>query len=173
MNIKEQLLQGNKQFLKDVKSSKDKSLRLEELHKGQKPYALVICCSNSRVVPEQIFNTYFGELFVIRTAGNVINEGELGSIEYGIEHLNIKYVLVLGHTSCGAVHAAMHNEKGKYLDPILNRIKSSILEEKDERQASIINAKEVASYLRKMFPEYDGNIDYGLYDINTNEVTIW
>ena len=169
MNVKEQLLQGNKEFL----SKSDKKPLLNELCKGQKPYALVICCSDSRVIPEEIFNKSFGELFVIRTAGNVINDGELASIEYGLEHLHIKYVLVLGHTMCGAVHAAMHNEQGKYLDPILNRIKSSIQEEKDERQASIINAKEVASYIRKMFPDYDGNIDYGLYDLKTNEVTIW
>ena len=169
MNIKEKLLEGNKEFL----SKSDKKPLLKELCKGQQPYALVICCSDSRVIPEEIFNKSFGELFVIRTAGNVINDGELASIEYGLEHLHIKYVLVLGHTKCGAVHAAMHNEKGKYLDPILNRIKLAILEEKNEKQASIINAREVASYIRKMFPEYDGNIDYGLYDLETNEVTIW
>ena len=57
---------------------------------------------------------------MIRTAGNVINEGELATIEYAIGHLKVKRVIVLGHTYCGAIHAAIHNEKGQYLDPIVS-----------------------------------------------------
>ena len=113
MDIEERLLKGNKIYVKNA----NKEL-LDTLSKGQNPYALIVTCSDSRVVPEHIFSTSLGELFVIRTAGNVINEGELASIEYGIEHLNIQYVLILGHTHCGAVHAAIHHEKGKYLSCI-------------------------------------------------------
>ena len=132
MKEKELLINGNKSFIVASKSDKEMDFELKELVKGQSPSVLVITCSDSRVSPEEIFSLGLGWLFVIRTAGNVINEGELASVEYGIEHLHIKYVLVLGHTHCGAVHASIHNEKGKYLDPILNRIKKNILDEKDE-----------------------------------------
>lgn len=137
---------------------------LKEFEKGQSPYMMVICCSDSRVVPEKIFNASYNELFVIRTAGNVINDGELASIEYGIEHLNIKYVLVLGHTKCGAVHAAIHNEKGKYLDPILNRIKRNIENTCDELMASKINAQKEKEYLENKFNNKKVIFDYAIYD---------
>ena len=165
MNIEERLIEGNQIF----KSNVDKQL-LEKLSKGQSPYALILCCSDSRVVPEEIFSCSLGELFVIRTAGNVINEGELASIEYGIEHLHIQYVLVLAHTHCGAVHAAIHNEKGKYLSPILDNIKASICDECDERKASIKNAIKQVEYLKSKFPGYKGEIKSALYDIETGEV---
>ena len=117
---------------KNESFSNDMNLNIKGLEKGQSPYMMVICCSDSRLSPEMIFHSSLNEMFVIRTAGNVINEGELASVEYGIEHLNIKYVLILGHTGCGAIHATIHHEKGKYLDPILNRIAHNIGEVKDD-----------------------------------------
>ena len=168
MNIEERLLEGNKSFI----NSTNKDL-LESLTKGQHPYALIVTCSDSRVVPEQIFSTSLGELFVIRTAGNVINEGELASIEYGIEHLNIQYVLILGHTYCGAVHAAIHHEKGKYLSCILDNISKAIKDEKDECKASVINALAQVTYLKSKFPLYKGEIKAGLYDISTGQVKLF
>lgn len=156
------LIEKNQNF-----SSKNE---LSSLTKGQSPYMMVICCSDSRVVPEMVFNTSYNEMFVIRTAGNVINEGELASIEYGIGHLHIKYVLVLGHTSCGAIHASIHNEKGKYLDPILNRIKKNIENTKDELEASKINANKEKEYLMKMFPIDDVIFDSAIYDIGTGKI---
>ena len=173
MNIEEKLLNGNKEFISKMKNSEEKLKRNELLAKGQSPYALIICCSDSRVIPEEIFNVSLGEIFTIRSAGNVINAGELASIEYGIEHLHINYVLVLAHTSCGAIHASIHDEKGKYLASILDKIKLGIKGEKDERKASIINANEQVNYLKKMFPDYQGEIKSGLYDINNNEVIIF
>ena len=109
-------------------------------------------------------------MFVIRTAGNVINDGELGTIEYAIEHLNIKTILVLGHTNCGAVHAAIHNEKGKYLDPILSKIKLAIKDETDELIASSLNAESVKEYIKSKFPKYDGVVEKAIYDIKTGKV---
>ena len=110
MNIK----QGNQEFLNKLDNSKELKELRDELVKGQHPDTLVITCSDSRVVPEYIFNASLGELFIIRTAGNVINEGELATIEYAIEHLKVKSIIVLGHTHCGAIHASIHNEKGRY-----------------------------------------------------------
>ena len=117
---------GNQDFLNILENNKELKDRRDELVKGQHPDTLIITCSDSRVVPEYIFNASLGELFVIRTAGNVINEGELATVEYAIEHLKVKRIIVLGHTHCGAIHAAINDEHGVYLDPILNRIKTNI-----------------------------------------------
>ena len=168
MDVQERLLTGNQEFIHKM----DKNL-IKKLTESQKPYALIVTCSDSRVVPEQIFSCSLGELFVIRTAGNVINEGELASIEYGIEHLGIQYALILGHTHCGAVHAAIHHEKGKYLACILDSISKSIEDEKDECKASIINALAQATYLKNKFPDFKGTIKAGLYDISTGLVNIY
>ena len=172
MDTENRLKLGNSRFRKCVFNNEQRKDRIEELSKGQKPYALIITCSDSRVVPEEIFSCSLGELFVIRTAGNVINEGELASIEYGIEHLHIQYVLVLAHTHCGAVHAAIHNEQGKYLSPILDNIRRSICGECNEREASIKNAIKQVEYIKNKFPEYTGMIKAGLYDIETCEVIL-
>lgn len=166
---KEQLLKLNEDFLESL-DDRSSSL-LKELTKGQHPSTLVICCSDSRVVPEKIFHSTFGDIFVIRTAGNVINEGELASVEYGIEHLKVSLVVVLGHTHCGAVHASINNEKGLYLSPILDRIKKNISLEKDEREASIINAQKEAEFIKSKFPNYQGEVISLLYDIETGKVS--
>ena len=113
------LIDGNNEFVELMNSNKNfKEYNDNLIKNGQHPYALVITCSDSRVIPEVIFNKTLGELFVIRTAGNVINDGELATIEYAIEHLHINEIIVLAHTYCGAVHAAVHNENGKYISGI-------------------------------------------------------
>ena len=142
MNIE----QGNKDFINKINNDKELKNRRDELVKGQHPETLVITCSDSRVVPEMIFNCFLGDIFVIRTAGNVINEGELATVEYAIEHLKVKRIVVLGHTHCGAVHASIHKEKGRYLDPILKRIEYNIGNICVELEASTINAAKEADF---------------------------
>ena len=102
MTIREKLSIGNKQYLK----TSDAALRLDTAENGQHPYAIVVCCSDSRVIPEQIFSADIGDLFVIRVAGNVLDQHQLGSIEYAAGHLHCQHIIVLGHTGCGAVTAA-------------------------------------------------------------------
>ena len=166
MNLK----QGNQEFINKLDNNKQlKDLR-DELVKGQHPDTLVITCSDSRVIPEYIFNATLGELFVIRTAGNVINAGELATVEYAIEHLKVKNIIVLGHTHCGAIHASIHNEKGRYLDAILNRIKLNIGDICNELEASRINALKEVDYLKEKFPAYEGTILAMIYDIETSKV---
>ena len=164
----DKLIDKNNRYL-NQNSLKEK---LVKLAKGQTPYALIITCSDSRVVPEAIFQSDLGELFVIRTAGNVINEGELASVEYGIEHLHIPLVVVLGHTHCGAIHASIHKENGKYLRPIISRIQNNIIDITDEVEASKTNAIKEACYLKEKFPNYKGTIASMLYDIETGKVSI-
>ncbi len=161
---------GNKEFLNKLENDKALKDRRDELVKGQHPEVLVITCSDSRVVPEFIFNCSLGDIFVIRTAGNVINEGELATVEYAIEHLKVKRIVVLGHTHCGAVHATMKNEKGRYLDPILNRIRKNIGDISDEYLASKENAFKEANYIKEKFPQYEGIIESMIYDIEESTI---
>lgn len=101
------LLEGNSRFMK--KFSLDD---LRELAKGQKPYAVIVACSDSRVPPEVIFDEQrLGRLFVVRVAGNVAQEPSVqGSVEYAVEHLGARLLVVLGHTGCGAVSASFEKE---------------------------------------------------------------
>ena len=100
------LKEGNERFATGNLSNKDTYAedRLK-LCEGQHPFAVVLCCSDSRVAPEIIFDQKLGSLFVIRNAGNVVDEDVLGSIEYAVEHLETSLVVVMGHSRCGAVTA--------------------------------------------------------------------
>ena len=162
--------QGNKDFIKRINEDVSLKERRDKLIKGQHPEVLIITCSDSRVVPEMIFNCSLGDIFVIRTAGNVINEGELATVEYAIEHLKVKRIIVLGHTHCGAVHASIHKEKGRYLDPIIKRIQYNIGDICDELEASKINASKEADFIKEKFPEYQGIIESKIYDIEISIV---
>jgi carbonic anhydrase len=98
---------GNEQYVEDKEHvGTDKKIR-ESLITGQDPYAIVLSCADSRVVPESIFDANAGELFVLRVAGNIANTSTIASIEYAVAHLGTKLIVVLGHESCGAVTAAL------------------------------------------------------------------
>ena len=168
----QKIINKNQEFLSKVNNDANIKNKLNELAKGQAPKTIIITCSDSRVIPEYILNATFGELFVIRTAGNVINDGELATIEYGIEHLKIKDIIVLGHTCCGAVHAALHNESGKYVNKIIDIIKDNIEDEKDELMAVKKNAIKTSLYIKDKFNDHDLNIIPALYDIKTGIIDI-
>ena len=121
----QRLKNGNERFVQGVaKRPNISKSRRNKLLNGQHPFAVVVTCSDSRVVPEFIFDQGLGDIFVIRNAGNVIDEHVLGSIEYAVHHLGVNLVVVLGHESCGAVGAAMKEEK---TTPDIESIKESIL----------------------------------------------
>lgn len=111
MNIQDsiqRLKDGNARFVADGLDGKlQDSSRRESLVGGQQPYAIILSCADSRVVPELAFDAGLGELFVVRVAGNVANSSTIGSIEYAVAHCGSKVIVVLGHQSCGAVTAAM------------------------------------------------------------------
>lgn len=101
------LVEGNKRFATNKPEHPHQSPELRaELSKGQHPFAVVVACADSRTAPEVIFDEGLGDLFVIRIAGNVVSDEVLGSVEYAVEHLGVKLVVVLGHEKCGAVKAA-------------------------------------------------------------------
>lgn len=85
--------------------------RVRELSSGQKPYAVIVGCADSRTPPEHLFNAGLGDLFVVRCAGNVIDEAALASVEYAVAHLGCRLVVVMGHTACGAVKAGIADAK--------------------------------------------------------------
>jgi carbonic anhydrase len=102
------LTAGNIRFVTQQLQFPDQTAeRRAQVAQGQSPFAAVLCCSDSRVPPEVIFDQGLSDLFVVRVAGNVIDDPIIGSLEYGVEHLGISLIVVLGHTKCGAVRAAL------------------------------------------------------------------
>ena len=124
-------------------------IRLFTWTKGQSPYAIIVTCSDSRFIPENIFSAGIGELFVIRLAGNVIDDHQLGSIEYAAGHLGCRLVVVLGHTHCGAVDAAINHEPSGYIRYITDEIKKAIGDETDPYKASCLNVRHSVQEIEK------------------------
>ncbi len=95
--------------------------------KGQDPFAVIVGCSDSRVPPEILFDHGIGDLFVIRTAGNILDGIGMGSVEYAVLHLGVRLVVVLGHSSCGAVAAALTGEKpGGHQDSVIEALEETV-----------------------------------------------
>lgn len=103
------LMEGNSRYVSGniTQNGQDMVERRIELISGQDPYAVVLGCSDSRIPPEIIFDQGLGDIFVVRTAGQVLDNASLGSIEYAVEHLQVPLLVVLGHDGCGAVTAAV------------------------------------------------------------------
>ena len=131
MNARERLIEGNRRYL----AGGGGALRERLAKEGQRPYAIVVCCSDSRVIPERIFSADLGDLFVIRVAGNVLDRHQLGSIEYAAEHLGCPLVLILGHTGCGAVAAALSGHAEGFVSFITDEIRAAIGMETDPNEA--------------------------------------
>jgi carbonic anhydrase len=114
---------GNARFARGLHKRVDYVAERATLVKGQKPYAILLACSDSRVPPELVFDESLGKLFIVRVAGNVVDQVALGSIEYGVEVLGARLIVVLGHQSCGAVEATL---KGGALPPNIAAITRKI-----------------------------------------------
>lgn len=128
------LVEGNKRFVdgqpKHPHQARDWRGAIE---KGQKPFAVVVGCSDSRVPPELVFDQGFGDLFVVRVAGHVADEDGIGSVEYAVDHLGVQLVVVLGHSSCGAVSAALdhlgdRSDEPSEITSLLYRIEPALAE---------------------------------------------
>ncbi len=172
------LTEGNRRFLGAASPIGDVSpaVRLETAENGQKPYAIVLACSDSRVMPESIFSAGLGELFVIRVAGNVLDDHQLGSIEYAAGHLDCRMIVVLGHTGCGALHAALSGGGDGFIQYITNEILLAVGDEKDEDRACCLNVQHAVETIRREFaahpeiPSAELDIVGAVYDIATGAV---
>ena len=182
------LQKGNERFYTGKSLHPDISIkRIKELSKAQHPFGVVISCSDSRAPDEIVFDQGLGDLFVIRTAGNVIADIGLGSIEYATEHLNVKYILVMGHEGCGAVKAFVdnfqaHNHIKSILDTLLNEneiseIRKSIVA--NNYFSSVVEANVVhqmtkiihsTSEMERMVTNGEVRVDGAVYDIENGRV---
>ena len=168
--IRIRLEEGNRKYLE----KSDPALRISAAESGQHPYAIVICCSDSRVIPEEIFDVSFGELFVIRVAGNVLDNHQLGSIEYAAGHLHCSYIIVLGHTGCGAVAAALSGVGDGFIRHITDDILEAVGQERNPDKACCLNVKHAVGILRREFGEHpeigEVKVEGAVYDIRSGEV---
>ncbi len=150
------LMEGNRRYVEGLTSQKDLKGKREETKTGQHPLATVICCSDSRVVPEYIFDTNLGEIFTIANAGNIVSDIDIGSAEYGVGHLHTPLLIVMGHEKCGAVTAAYdgHDESKitkivKKIAPCVNKVKKGGERTSEIEQAVVANVKAVMRKLKK------------------------
>ncbi|HOJ37789.1 MAG TPA: carbonic anhydrase [Ignavibacteriales bacterium] len=123
----QKLIEGNKRYTSQNFKQKNYPKERQEQSQAQKPYAIILSCSDSRVPPEIIFDESHGQLFIIRNAGNVADEVVLGTIEYGVEHLNSPLLVIMGHSKCGAVTATVKGgELPHNIEAIANYIKPAV-----------------------------------------------
>jgi carbonic anhydrase len=180
------LQDGNARYVADrAERPNATSTRRIQLAGGQSPFAVVLACADSRVVPELIFDTGLGDLFVIRVAGNITDDAAvLGSIEYAIGHLDTQLVVVLGHQSCGAVGAAVVGDPtDDHIDELIAAIAPAVekargMEGDLHANAIVVNAKMVADELRTKEPVMARHVAKGvqvlpaLYSFDTGEVSV-
>jgi carbonic anhydrase len=145
----ERLMAGNKRFMAGHPVHPDETLqRIRDLKKGQNPFAIIVGCSDSRVPPELIFDQGLGDIFSIRTAGNIIGDYELGSIEYATEHLGCKFIVVLGHENCGAIKAFIENPNTLNQHDHIKNIIEYINDENEEKSLSETDKHQVDKAVR-------------------------
>ncbi len=173
----EKLCRGNRRYLEgSPEADVSASARAETAAHGQHPYAIVITCSDSRVIPESIFDAGIGEIFTIRIAGNVLDRHQLGSIEYAAAHLHCSLILVLGHTKCGAVEAALSGGGDGFIRYITDEILLAAGEERDPDRACRLNVIHAVETIRQAFAEHPEipsdnlHICGAVYDIENGKV---
>ena len=183
------LKDGNKRFVKNLKANRDLMAQVNETRDGQYPFAVILSCIDSRVPAEMVFDQGLGDVFSIRIAGNFINEDILGSMEFGCKAAGSKLIVIMGHSSCGAVKGACdHIELGN-LTGLLNKIQPAIdaVDEDGEKSSSNANfvqkvaeknieiaiqqLKEKSTVLKEMLEGGKIGLVGAMYSIDTGEVT--
>jgi carbonic anhydrase len=181
------LKQGNRRWRNlEQHHPHEGAARRAEVAAGQSPFALIVACADSRVAPELVFDRGLGDLFTVRSAGQVLDESVLGSIVYGVEHLHIPLIVVVGHSSCGAVTAAVEAHEtgqvpgghvGYLVEQILPVVEATPDDGGDFVDACIsANALHIAELLRDD-PELSGHVSSGAlrvvaarYELDTAKV---
>jgi carbonic anhydrase len=140
--VLKRLLDGNHAFVSGGASCPGQSpARRTEVATAQHPVAVIVGCADSRVPPETVFNQGIGDLFVVRVAGNVIDDSLLGSIEYAVEHFGVSLVMVLGHERCGAVEAALSPKAAPaHIAAVVSRIRAAIGDARKQPGDAVDNA---------------------------------
>ena len=182
------LVEGHERFRSESPRQRSRSEMLSGASQGQFPYAAVLGCIDSRAPIEQVFDAQIGDLFVARVAGNVVNPDVLGSLEYACKYAGTKVILVLGHTSCGAVGAAWNDVKDGNITELLAKIQPAVQATKaahgsdastDNLNACVSKNVEVmcaalrseSSILAELEEQGTIVIAGGVYNVATGEVT--
>lgn len=170
-DAKKRLMEGNRRFVASKAASIGASDEILKLCVSeQDPYAIIITCADSRVIPQAIFSAGIGELFVIRVAGNVIDEHCLGSIEYANRHLGTGLAVVLGHDHCGAVDSALHHQNEGYIKCITDEILRAIGDEKDENKACLLNIEHSCRVIKEKLPSPGLTVLGAVYHLENGRV---
>ena len=178
------LKEGNKRYVEgNLKHPHTDNSHRSSLTEGQQPFAVVLSCADSRVVPELAFDQGLGDLFVIRVAGNIAKDKVIGSIEYAVKFLGTQLVIVMGHENCGAVNASLGDaDPGGHIGAIIEKIKPAVYMAKrlpgDHLTNSIkVNAQLVAEELKESKPVLADAVKAGsvkvvsaYYKLSTGEV---
>lgn len=181
----DQLIEGNRRFASGASEHPHCSPgRRAELTGGQRPFATIITCADSRVPVELVFDQGLGDVFVIRVAGNIADDAVLGSIEYASMHLGVNLVVVMGHQSCGAVGAAVDGSAtSTHIDALIDAIAPAVAEAKSEGSEDLLersvhaNAKMVTAQIRDSQPVLAGLGEQGVvvqaayYSLESGEVS--
>jgi len=191
MGAIEILKQGNERFVKNRKAERDLLEQVKDTATGQYPFATILSCIDSRVSAELVFDQGVGDIFSVRVAGNIVNEDLLGSMEFACKLAGTKVIVVLGHTSCGAVKGACDDAHLGNLTTLLSKIKpavQAVTEPEDPAERTSMNldfvdhvaetnVRMTMENIRKQSPvlrimEEDGEIAVvgAMYDISTGEV---
>jgi carbonic anhydrase len=179
----QQLLVGNQRFAANQLTSVDHDLAILKGHnvEKQEPFAAVLSCADSRVPVELVFDQTIGHIFVTRVAGNIVTPEITGSLEYGVAVLGVKVLLVLGHTSCGAVKAAMKAEAVpgqisvlyKHLRPAVDQSGENVdkaIETNARLQAELLRTS--STVIKEAASSGKIEIAWGVYDLATGKVTL-
>ena len=175
------LKEGNARFSSSkVSQGKPTAAKRAETAQAQHPFAIVLGCADSRTAPEIVFDQDFGDLFVVRTAGNLVDEHALGSIEYAVDHLGVRLIVVLGHTRCGAVTAALASDTAPgHVQSLVRDIQPAVkaAKGKDGNVTDLTvaeNARLMAAKIRNeaSLGEFakEVRIISGVYDLDTGKV---
>lgn len=178
------LKDGNHRFTTSkISEGKPTAEKRAETAQSQHPFAVVVGCADSRTSPEIIFDDNLGDLFVVRTAGNVVDDHALGSIEYAVLHLGVRLIVVMGHERCGAVTAALASDKApghvqslvSDIQPAVKAVKATHPEPGKTLDLTIAeNAREVAAKIRSDAQLGDlakqVRVVSGVYDLDTGVV---
>ena len=180
------LKEGNSRFVSGLVTHPDQSAeRRVAQSNGQTPFAIVLTCADSRVSPEIFFDQGIGDLFVIRNAGNVLDDHVIGSMEYAVEHLHVPLIVVVGHAKCGAVAATVAGGHAPgHIASIVESIEPALEEARNQEGDKVdntvkANARRVASILNRVEPIIGEAVKSGKvkvvavrYDVTTGQVEI-